>query len=113
MAKVGRPIKLFTVEEKKKMEEMAFNQCQDKTIAAVIGVQVDCLKRHFKTVLHKKRCEGKAALRASQAEMAMKGKQPAMAIFLGKNYLEQKDSKDVKVHGDMKIQIVDYAKKSI
>jgi hypothetical protein len=103
----GGKVKLFTQEEKRKMEQMAFDQSQDKTIAAVLGCDVKTLKKSFSTVLHKKRCEGKIALRRAQMQQAQSI--PTMSIFLGKNYLDQKDSKDVKVQGDIKLQIVDYA----
>ncbi len=101
--------RIFTVEEKRKMEQMAFDQCQDKTIAAVLGCDVSTLKKPFSTVLHKKRCEGKAALRRSQ--MKQSGNNPTMSIWLGKQYLEQKDKSEMNVRGEMKINCVMFGKK--
>jgi len=89
---MARSIKLFTETEKQQMQQMAFDQCQDKTIAHVLDCDVKTLKKHFSTVLQKKRAEGKAALRRAQMKLAENN--PTMSIFLGKNYLEQKDKSE-------------------
>jgi len=86
---VGRPEKKFTPEQIRQIEQMAFDQCQTRTIAKVIGCDEKTLAKHFSAVLPQKRAEGKAALRRSQMKQAENN--PTMAIFLGKNYLEQAD----------------------
>jgi hypothetical protein len=98
-AKLGRPEKEFSDDEVRRIEQMAFDQCQNRTIAKVIECAVETLEKHFSTVLVQKRAEGKGALRRAQMKQAQTI--PTMAIFLGKNYLEQTDKRetdlDVKV----------------
>jgi len=97
--KLGRPNKEFSPQQVREIEQMAFDQCQTRTIAKVIGCDEKTLEKHFSTVLVQKRAEGKAALRRTQMKQAQNI--PTMAIFLGKNYLEQADQHksdvDVKV----------------
>ncbi len=46
-------------------------------------------KKGFSEIFSEKRSKGKISLRRAQFQLAMKS--PAMAIFLGKNYLGQSD----------------------
>ena len=93
--------RIFTTEEKEEMNSMAFDQCQDNTIAKVIGCDVKTLTKSFSKVLQQKRAEGKVALRRAQMKQALAN--PTMAIFLGKNYLEQTDSKELNLKGEVNI----------
>lgn len=86
----------FTKAQIANIEEMAFNQCHIRTIADVIGVDDHTIKRHFSAHLTKKRAEGRAALHKDQMEMAKHI--PTMSIFLGKNYLDQKDERSQEVN---------------
>jgi hypothetical protein len=72
-------------------------QCTQEEIAAVCGMCLDtletrCKEKHgikFSEFFKQKREGGKASLRRSQWLQSKKS--AAMAIFLGKNYLEQTD----------------------
>lgn len=88
----GRPKRKFTDEQVKEMEKYALAGCQNKTIAHIMGIPIDTLTRHFATLLTKKRCERKYNLRMAQNKLAKTN--PAMAIFLGKNELEQTDKQE-------------------
>lgn len=52
-------------------------------------------------VFNEKSMRGNVSLRRMQWKLAEKS--PAMAIFLGKNYLSQKDERDVEVRGNLKL----------
>ena len=51
----------------------------------------------FADIFEDKKSRGKVSLRRLQCKLAEKS--PAMAIFLGKNYLSQRDEQDVKLKG--------------
>lgn len=87
---VGRPkIELdYTL-----IAELAQIQCTQAEIAAVLGVSVDTLQRdHEFCGIYKKGIEGgKTSLRRMQWKSAEEGSVPAQ-IWLGKNYLGQKEN---------------------
>lgn len=74
-----------------KVEAMASIMATQEEIASVLGCSVDTLQRdeEFRGIYKKGLEEGKMSLRRRQFELAKKS--AAMAIFLGKNYLGQKD----------------------
>ena len=92
------------------MDEMAFNQCKHRTIAEALGVGRENLVNNYLPRLHKKSAEGRVELRATQHEMAKNF--PAMAIFLGKNTLDQADKAQItgKDGEAIQVAIVDYSK---
>jgi DNA invertase Pin-like site-specific DNA recombinase len=87
MAKVKRSYKL----DKEIIERLALIMCSYEEIAMVMETSVDNLKKRYKEVIDKGRAEGKKGLRRAQYEKAVKDKDVRMLIFLGKNYLDQKD----------------------
>jgi hypothetical protein len=89
----GRPKRVFSDEEKAKIKEMALNNCRDNTIAGALDIPINSFKRHFGKLCKKKRTEFRTKLRAHQAKLAETN--PAMAIFLGKNELNQTDKQIV------------------
>jgi len=95
--KVGRPRRHFTPEQIEQMENYAFNGCQNNTIACLMGIPQQTLEDNFREQLTKKRAERKLRLRTQQNAAAAKGN-PALLIFLGKNYLEQSDKIEEKIH---------------
>ena len=101
----GRPKKQFNPEQMRQIEQMAFDNCHTRTIAEAIGESQDTIKRHFASLLKKKRAEGRAALRRSQRKLAATN--PAMAIFLGKNELGQADKQEVGGDITHKVEFVD------
>jgi len=87
----GRPKKSFSIEEVTRMEQLAYEGCQNGTIANITGTAINTLVRHFGRLLTKKRCERKQWLRKCQNDLSKTN--PAMAIFLGKNELDQVDKR--------------------
>lgn len=82
-------------------EKLCGLQCALSEIASWFNCSEDTIerwcqrtyKRRFADVFAEKRGNGKIALRRAQFELAKKS--AAMAIFLGKNYLGQKDRQEV------------------
>jgi hypothetical protein len=91
--KGGRPKKELDYEL---IEELAKIQCTQDEIASCVGVNVKTLRADEKFLdLYKKGQEtGKKSLRRYQFDCAKKGNS-AMLIWLGKQYLGQKDNIDV------------------
>lgn len=95
---MARPVKEF---DRKQFENMCAYQCTKKEICAFLNANPNTLsawcKRtygmQFRDVYEQKREAGKMSLRRKQWKLA--DKSAAMAIFLGKNYLGQRDSFDV------------------
>ena len=91
--------------DKSQFEKLCGLQCTEEEIACFFDCSVDTVerwckrtyKKRFAQVYAEKRSLGKISLRRSQFELAKKS--PAMAIFLGKNYLGQRDSKDLELSG--------------
>ena len=97
---MGRPKKNIDV---KLVEEMAGLNCSLSEIARVVGCAVSTLKRGFDQVIKKGRESVKTSLKRKQYEVAMKGN-VSMLIWLGKNYLGQKDK--VETNEESKLTIV-------
>lgn len=91
----GRPKKEI---DKKIFENLCGLQCTLEEIAGAFDCSVDTIERWckreyretFAEVYKKHSAKGKTSLRRIQFKLAEKS--AAMAIFLGKNYLGQKDS---------------------
>lgn len=86
--KMGRPA---TVIDWQLVESLAGIMCTQEEIAAVIGIDLRTLTRNenFRPIYEKGRENGKKSLRRIQWEHAKKSS--AMAIWLGKQYLGQRD----------------------
>lgn len=92
--RMGRPIKPI---DQKQFESLCGLQCTEVEIAAFFDCSPDtierwCAKTYEKTfadVFGEKREIGKISLRRAQFALAQKN--AAMAIFLGRNYLGQKN----------------------
>lgn len=92
--KVGRPTKQIDQEQ---FEKLCGLQCTKVEIAGFFNCSEDTIERwckktykeNFAVVFDQKRATGKISLRRMQFKLAEKS--AAMAIFLGKNYLGQKD----------------------
>ena len=86
--KVGRP--KFQIDYET-VEKLAHIQCTKTEIANFLGCSVDTLDRdaNFEVYYKKGLDDGKMSLRRMQFKLAEKNS--AMAIFLGKQYLGQKD----------------------
>ena len=92
---MGRPIAVIDWE---KVKAMCRIFCTESEIAAVLDVHIDtlleaCKREHnctFPDFFKKFSEDGKASLRRAQYKRAMEG-HPTMLIWLGKQYLGQKD----------------------
>lgn len=99
----GRPIKLISEQGKIFIEKLAGIMCTDEEIAAMMSDQyesitVDTLHNEnnnetFLECKEKGQAMGKASLRRNQFKLSESN--AAMAIFLGKNWLDQTDKKEV------------------
>lgn len=93
----GRPKKEIN---QKQFESLCAIQCTEEEICAVLDVSDktlarwcrDTYKMKFSEVFREKRAGGKASLRKSQWALAQTN--PTMAIWLGKQYLGQKDKQE-------------------
>lgn len=89
--------------DKKLFEALCALQCTEEEICAQLDVTdktlVNWCKREygkgFRETFAEKRLLGKVSLRRKQFRLAERN--PAMSIFLGKNWLGQKDNQDVNV----------------
>ena len=94
MKKNGRPRKEI---KQKQFEELCAIQCTQEEICAVLDVCHDTLDKWchevynmaFSQVFKQKRQGGKASLRRNQWNLSKTN--PTMAIWLGKQYLNQSD----------------------
>ena len=101
MAKTGRPKgRPQKSIDQDMFEKMCSYQCTEEEICGMFGISVDTLERWckltykatFAEVFKEKRQKGKMSLRRSQFKLAEKN--ATMAIWLGKQYLDQRD-KDI------------------
>lgn len=97
----GCPKRVYTEAQKKSITEMAKNGCKLNTIAVALEIPVSSLKLHYGNYIRHKTAVGKTELRANQRKMSIKN--PAMAIFLGKNELDQSDKKDINLGKNVSI----------
>lgn len=101
MAKMGRPRAEI---DKKEFEGLCGLQCTYEEVCDWFGVTQKtlnawCRRTYGKTFSHvfrEKRGKGKISLRRMQWQLAEKS--PAMAIFLGKNFLGQSDRTEMEVN---------------
>jgi intein-encoded DNA endonuclease-like protein len=98
--------------DQKQFENLCKMQCTETEIMSWFEVSKDTLIRwckniygvDFATIYSQKKEGGKIALRRYQLQLAEKN--PTMAIWLGKQYLGQKDNIEVK-NDVQRIQIID------
>ena len=106
MAKVGRPLKQIN---KKQFEGLCAIQCTLPEICDILDVTDKTITRwckdtygaNFSVIFKKKSAKGKASLRRMQYKAAENGN-GTMLVWLGKQYLGQKDKQEV----DMNIKSV-------
>lgn len=91
----GSPRLILNNKGKEMIEKLASLMCTDEEIASILEVSVDTLtnennKETFSEYKLKGKSRGQISLRRTQFRLAEKNS--SMAIFLGKNYLGQKDN---------------------
>ena len=84
------------------VEKLAGIQCTQQEIASFLGCSVDTLQRDetFCGIYKKGMESGKMSLRRTQFRLAEKN--PTMAIWLGKQYLNQRDRQEIVAEVDAK-----------
>lgn len=98
--KIGRPPKEFS---KATFEALCGLQCTEEEIASAFDTSVKTLSnwckrtygQNYQECYKRFRNNGKISLRRKQWRLA--DKNASMAVFLGKNYLDQKDTVDASV----------------
>lgn len=110
--KMGRPKKKI---EKKSFEQLCALQCtieemccffevDDKTLSAWCK---ETYNKRFSEIFKIKRGKGLISLRRNQFRLAEKN--PSMAIFLGKNYLQQRDNPEPEPPKDISQDLLNVA----
>lgn len=97
----------------KQFENLCGLQCTEEEIASFFDCSVDTIekwcmrtyKKRFTDIFRIKRNAGKMSLRRSQMKLAESN--ATMAIWLGKQYLGQKDHKDVVVRQTIEQETID------
>ena len=92
-----------------KLDKLCAIQCTGEECASILGMDYDTLNNHlkedkgvgFSDYFKEKSATGKMSLRRKQFAMAETN--PTMAIWLGKQYLGQRDKKEVEHSGEMKL----------
>jgi hypothetical protein len=99
---VGRPSKPIDYDQ---VEKLAMIMCTQEEIATQFDVCVRTLQRdeEFCRAYKKGLEHGKMSLRRKQ--YLMSDTNPTMAIWLGKQYLGQRDKQDVEHSGELNIKI--------
>lgn len=89
MTKRGRPRAKL---DEDALEDLAKIGCTDEEIGLILHCSADTLTRNFADRLKKGRAEMRMSLRRTQIKLAQEGN-AALAIWLGKQYLGQKEPK--------------------
>ena len=100
-------------------EKLCELQATLEEIAGWFNCSVDTIENRVKEVhsitfseyFSQKRSRGKISLRRRQMQLALNGN-PAMLIFLGKNYLHQADKQDIQHSGDGNPIQIQYVEKT-
>lgn len=119
--KGGRPSIVFTEKEWHTIDQLCSIQCTGEEIAGVLDVDYDTLNARikekfsigFSDYYKRKSSRGKMSLRRKQHEIALSGN-PTMLIWLGKQYLGQKDkheNTDDDADNEVVIKVVRVSKK--
>jgi len=98
MRRGGRKKNEYTEGQKRQVASVARLQCSVEEIAVVTGIPHTSLERHFGDVIKEAKEKGCESLRRAQFMTALKGN-PAMLIWLGKQWLGQKDKQDLELSG--------------
>lgn len=110
MAKMGRPkIEI----DQKQFEKLCELQCTLQEMCSFFNCCEDTLekwvketyKQTFSEIFSLKRGRGKISLRRTQFQLAEKN--PTMAIWLGKQYLDQKDTANITVKTEIEQETID------
>lgn len=88
--KKPEPVKKYKTIDRDLVFKLAAIQCTQEEIAEVVGTSVSTLRRRFADLIEKGKQAGRKSLRRAQWDKALNG-DTRLLIFLGKQYLQQKD----------------------
>lgn len=97
--------------DEKQLHELASIHCTQAEAAGVLGVSLETLKNRLKEEKYREvwdngLMDSKASLRRTQFDLAKKN--ATMAIFLGKQYLDQKDVVNNELNATVRVEKVEY-----
>ena len=99
---VGRPPREYTPEQLADITKYARQGCHTLTIANITGIPEATLRDNFREVLTKERALHKADIRLAQNNLVEEGN-ATMAIWLGKQELEQTDKSIIEQTTNLKM----------
>lgn len=76
------------------VEQLAAIFCTVEEMAAVLGCSKDTLERRFAAPIERGRAKGRSSIRRAQYKVAITKENTSMLIWLGKQYLAQKEKLD-------------------
>ena len=82
--------KKYRKNDKDLIKDLARIMCTYEEIGEIIGITAEGVKKRYKKLIDAGRAEGKKSLRRAQMERALAG-DVRMQIWLGRNYLDQKN----------------------
>ncbi len=103
---MARPKKNIDVEQVKRLAAI---QCSYEEMAAVLDCDESTLTKRFSQVIQKGRSNGRMSLKRKQYTMAMGGN-ITMLIWLGKQYLGQRDKREEIINANITNLPADKAK---
>lgn len=91
---MGRPKLEFTDDQICQILDLARKGCQVRTIASITGIEESTLRNRFSAEIKKQHALKKLDVINCQARL-IDADNPTMAIWLGKQLLDQKDKQEV------------------
>lgn len=89
---------------KEAVRDLAVIGCTDAEIQRILGVGNEKFEKHRETV-NEARANLNRSIKRTQLEVALKNKDRAMLIWVGKQYCGQRDKTEAEVHGDVNLEV--------
>ena len=103
--------KEFVLENADKVTKLAQMGGTNEDISAIIGISERALSVHFREILKTARANLHISLRTAQVQSAVIDRNPSMLVWLGKNYLKQREPKqEVEHSGGFTVEKVVFCK---
>tara|TARA_R100001460_G_scaffold82978_2_gene123873 strand:+ start:780 stop:1100 length:321 start_codon:yes stop_codon:yes gene_type:complete len=83
--------KKYKTVDKELIKKLGSLMCTYEEIGFIVGMSGENVKKRFKKAVEEGQAVGKESLRRAQFKKAVEAGDTRMLIFLGKNYLGQKD----------------------
>ena len=98
----GRPAREFTDEQVEEIKRLARKGCKTLTIASITEIPETTLRSHFSGLIKKQHALKKEDVLDAQNRLLSEDN-PTMAIWLGKQYLDQTDKQVVEQNTNLKL----------